>query len=495
MLLRIKLIILFIITFCIYVNCILKLIEEIDNPIEEIQENYFKNFISLYDDFSLIIHTDNVSLNVANYFLKSTKCSRKSYTFFNYDLNEPHNLKRPHHYKFVNFVILKNNSRFLIFANNFNVNLNDVIVFCLRVSDFNNRENNKMFTLMNSLKYAGNVLFLLFLKNTIRVYKKCYYCGFNSFQLKHLQTSTNEIVSIDKTDLLPNNFTDFDGHYFHVAYLDYFPYMFCERTEITVVHNVTLRICVEAFGAEATLLRELSKYLNFNYYLITDNYLNNRSASDVLDKVQSKEVDFAIGGISKTALNVEIVTFTKSIRFENYVFVFNYSLSLINKLFYLMYPFDIVLWVFVALTMITITVCLYTFVLVTKKSNLSFIRSFFVSNTNAIKSGNFLNDFQICLRCFLEQTTHMSTNIFQFRTRFSQYLILTILGFASIEIDIAYKSKLSSIIIRAPYYEPQNLADLLKENYEIVIQSLRNETVLDPLLANNRRVVKTIQLN
>lgn len=99
---------------------------------------------------------------------------------------------------------------------------------------------------------------------------------------------------------------------------------------------------------------------------------------------------------------------------------------------------------------------------------------------------------QVCLRCFLEQTTHISTNLFAFRNRFSQYLLLTILGFASIEIDVAYKSKLSSIIMRPPYFELDNLNDLLNANYDITVESLKNDTVwailnaTDPIVGKAR---------
>lgn len=72
--------------------------------------------------------------------------------------------------------------------------------------------------------------------------------------------------------------------------------------------------------------------------------------------------------------------------------------------------------------------------------------------------------------------------------------MLTILGFACIEIDIAYKSKLSSIIIRPPYTEPQDLEDLLEDDYVIIIQAIQNNTVWDKLFSNDALVEKAKKL-
>lgn len=364
-----------------YTTCSMLSIERELNmlPLNNVESIYIQNFLSLYHDFDLIIHTDNVSLDAANYFLDCIKDLIKSYTFFNYDRNVPNNLIRPHHYRFINLVILKNNTRFLNYTNNFNVNLNDVIIFCLSKRDYRNVENNKTFYEMNSLKYAGNVLFVFFLKNQVKIYKKCYYCGNESMKLTYLETANNETVNIDKWDLLPNNFTNFNGHYFRVAYLDYFPYMFCEHHKWKLINNVMYKICTNEVGSEAMLLNELSRKLNFKFYLISSGYQSNISYLYVFQRVLKKDVDFAIGGITKTVHNTQESTFTKSIRFENYVFLFKCTTSILKKLFYFLYPFDIVLWIFVFVTIITITLCLYGFVKIAKESDITIVKSFFVS--------------------------------------------------------------------------------------------------------------------
>lgn len=381
-----KIITIFIIITLKCTKCSLTLLERELNtlPIERVQEKYIQQFLSFYDDFDLIIHTDNASLDAANYFLKCIRDIVKSHTFFNYDLNDLDHLKRPHHFRFINLVILKNNTKFLNYSNQFNVNLHDVIIFCLRETDYENRNNKKTFYQMNSLKYAGNVLFLYFLKNNIQIYKKCYYCGNNSMKLKHLQTANDELVTIDKYELLPNNFTDFNGHYFRVAYLNYFPYMFCEDHKWKLINNVMVKICIIEVGSEAMLLNELSRKLNFKFYLISSGYQSNISYLYVFEKVLKKEVDFAIGGITKTVHNTEESTFTKSIRFENYVFLFKCTVPMLKELFYFLYPFDIVLWIFVFITIITITLCLYGFVKVAKQSDITFVKSFFVSFTQKL---------------------------------------------------------------------------------------------------------------
>lgn len=98
--------------------------------------------------------------------------------------------------------------------------------------------------------------------------------------------------------------------------------------------------------------------------------------------------------------------------------------------------------------------------------------------------------FQVCIRSFLEQITHSNINLFSFRTRYSLYLLLTVLGFASIEFAVVYKSKLSAIIIHPPYSEPKDLQDLLDDKYDIIIESLKNDTVWEILNATDASVIK-----
>lgn len=67
---------------------------------------------------------------------------------------------------------------------------------------------------------------------------------------------------------------------------------------------------------------------------------------------------------------------------------------------------------------------------------------------------------------------------------------MTVLGFASIEFAVVYKSKLSAIIIHPPYSEPKDLQDLLESKYEIVIESLKNDTVWEILNATDASVTE-----
>lgn len=223
------------------------------------------------------------------------------------------------------------------------------------------------------------MVILSFFADRVNVYQKCYFCGDNPYKLRLLQKAVNETINILTHELLPNNFTDFKGHYFHVAYLDYFPYMFCRKKTRQVVNNVELELCSSELGSEAVALRELSKKLNFRYRLVSSGDFFNQSYVEVFQKVVNKDVHFAVGGITKTVDRVKKATFTKSIRFENYVLLYRRSVSLFYKLFYFMYPFNIVLWILVFTTIIAITLCLYFFVKVAKQSDITLIKSFFVS--------------------------------------------------------------------------------------------------------------------
>lgn len=364
--------------------------EESEVYVAEQQKFYVKNLVKKYKDYNFVIHTDNVSLIRANYFLTTTnKHMLRSYTIFNYDYLSTDVPRRPEGFRFLNIVLMADPSLFASYLDDLNVILYDVVIYVINTQYFAAGINSTFWKTPN-LKFAGNVIILTLGRKKVNVYRKCYYCGTYAHNLKHLQTTSASSVNIDKKELMISDFNNLNGHFFKVAFLDYFPYMFCKMVKTKIVDKKETDACTQQFGSEAAVLEMLSKKLNFTYRLLSDGNVFNKSYADVFMKVEQCEVDFAIGGITKTADRVTRATFTKSIRFEEYVLLYVFKVPVNEKLLFFLYPFDDLTWIILTATVTIIIFGLHWFSKIIDEDNTGKIttaKCFFVSiNLNCAKA-------------------------------------------------------------------------------------------------------------
>jgi hypothetical protein len=114
----------------------------------------------------------------------------------------------------------------------------------------------------------------------------------------------------------PGKFDDFNGHSFKIAYIDYFPYIYCTKKNTT--KGVVL--CEDAIGLEYDLLTTLSYILNFTYDLIES---PNRSYDTLFNGLILEDYDFAVGGLSVSSWRQKLFPFSSVIMFEQLACIFN----------------------------------------------------------------------------------------------------------------------------------------------------------------------------
>lgn len=332
--------------------------------------NFFVQFLKEYQQFHVIIHVDNVTRHMANNFL-----SRSLFftTIFNHDIYNKSTLGRPLDVNCANFVIFENPLMFSQYlSSKRNIHANDVIIFVTKPDSFDilSKEHE---AIPNLNKFGRTiVLNMLHRNHVVKIYTICYYCGSTSGQLTLLQTLKFAQTLKRRSNLLPNNFENFKGHLMNVAYIDYFPYIYCiNRAKVD-----GLIICTKAVGSEYDLVSTLSEVLNFTFRLIeapSQNY--NR----LIHGLEQENFDFGIGGLSMTKDRFKNLRFSGVIRFDNLAVMFRHEKPLyLRVLSYQLFSFNLNL----LLGATTFTLTLVVFLLIkcaSNKSKMSFLTIFMVS--------------------------------------------------------------------------------------------------------------------
>ena len=289
------------------------LIRENIAPLDQFSPNYLHND----PQTRLVLHFDNTTKDAANFFLTKISTSLK---IINHDTATIQPSLKKRGVRYLNLVLLSNPLRFCALCRN--IQTTDLIVFFTNPTNFLSVSENV--SKLSNLRGSRGVAVVNYAED-VELYNICFYCGDIKVKMTLVQKSSYD-QPLDIEFLFSNNFKNFGGYLFKVAYKDYLPYMSCTRK--IVVNNITL--CEKALGSEFLLLHTLSQHLNFTYQLIeapSDHY-------DILvNHVILKHADFAIGGVSVTNRRLKILKFTDVLRFEPFGLLYLSQKSFFSKLF------------------------------------------------------------------------------------------------------------------------------------------------------------------
>jgi ABC-type amino acid transport substrate-binding protein len=419
-------------------------------PAYLLHHNFSINLARKFQQHELILHVDNTTKYTANTLLKSNPTIT---TIFNHDAYDQR-IRRPVGLKCTNVVLFAdpfNFSKYLL--HNSNIHYSDVIIFVTLPATFNALAKN--YSIIPNLDKAGKVVICNY-NQKIEVYVICFYCGTGN-GLTLVETFRPETSVIKCKHLLPQNFENFYGHTFKIAYIDYFPYVYCTRKHLTN----GMVVCDEAVGSEYQLLVTLSEALNFTFILFE---IPNNSYDKLFDDIRLGSYDLAIGGMSVTNSRRKIVHFSDVIKFENIAFSFVYKMSFFKRMFFLHYISSGVKLAF------NITVsCLALFIFLTLKlanrnSNYSFVKIWTVSNpVGPIKHTTHL--FQMLQQSNFEQPVNPKRPA---PVKWTISILFVSWWLFSMIVGIIMKSRLTALMMHTPV--PQaTLTDLLNDKYQIMV--------------------------
>ncbi|KAJ3641570.1 hypothetical protein Zmor_028072 [Zophobas morio] len=418
---------------------------------------FFPNYLDNHLEFRLVLHFDNTTKDAANVFLTKLSTPLK---ITNHDIGtiEPA-LKKQRGDRYLNLVVLSNP---LTFSNLYgDIQTTDFVVFFTNPTTFLPMSTN--FSILSNLKGSRGIAVVNYAENVV-LYNICFYCADTKGKITLLQKSSyNQTLDIEF--LFSNNFKNFGGHLFKVAYKDYLPFMYC--SEKTKVNNITL--CNKAVGSEFLLLQTLSKHLNFTYQLI-------EAPSDVYDdlvhQVILKHADFVIGGISVTDKRTKILKFTDILRFEPFGLIYVPQKSFLSNL----YQYELK------------NLILEMFLLV-----VLFLLSLFVNFLNRWCASSKLSVedvFMIFVKSKYEQSVNVNTT-----TSNSILVIFVSWWIFALIVNVIYRSMLVSLMIQKPVQD-DTLQDLVDEGYQIVLR--KDSGYMQLFLEAEARLInrsKTLVLN
>ncbi|GJQ73289.1 hypothetical protein Trydic_g13661 [Trypoxylus dichotomus] len=193
--------------------------------------------IRKYLDYQVIVHYDNLTAGKMEDFFSVEHGDFPLILLFNYD-NSAVELKRPTGYKFLNLVYLTNPFDFEEFSSRrFSLKYEDVVLFV--VKDFDEKpsaESNyqlKSVWMQKGLDSSGCVILYNIDKGDF--YYVRFYFGRMTGVLNKIRVGKNN-GNESIPDLLDyvDEFTNFNGHVFYVAYYPYAPFIWCERETFDV---------------------------------------------------------------------------------------------------------------------------------------------------------------------------------------------------------------------------------------------------------------------
>ncbi|KAJ3641567.1 hypothetical protein Zmor_028069 [Zophobas morio] len=421
------------------------LIREKISPVDQFSPNY------LHSDpqIRLVLHFDNTTKDAANLFLTKISTSLK---IINHDTATIQPSLKKRSIKYLNLVLLSNPLTFCALCRN--IQTTDFIVFFTNPTNF--RAMSEHFSKLSNLKGSRGVAVVNYAED-VELYNICFYCGDTKGKMRLVQKSSYD-QPLDIEFLFSNNFKNFGGHLFKVAYNDYLPFMSCTRK--IVVNNITL--CKKAIGSEFLLLQTLSQYLNFTYQLIeapSDHY------EVLINQVILKHADFAIGGVSVTNRRLKILKFTDVLRFEPFGLLYLPQKSYLSKLFdYELKNLILEIFLLVVMFLLSLLVTL--------------ISKWYTGCKLSVE-----NIFMIFVKSKYEQSANVKSSA-------SNSILVIFLSwwiFALI-VNVTYRSMLVSLMVQKPM-KHDTLQDLVEQGYKIVLSG--NPAYLQIFLAAEERLINS----
>ena len=282
--------------------------------------NFTVKFLRKYErlKYDLILHVNNITKHNANRFLS---LHPMQVTIFNHETTTEA-IARPEYLKCVNVVAFHKPLEFSRYSSTKNnILASDIVVLVTYPSTIDELRNN--YQTIPNLSKAGRILVFNYGDIVVDAYVLCFYCG-PSTGFRHLRAMKYSQLLVENKYLVVSSFDNFIGHVLKVAYIDYFPYVFC--THKTTIDNSTS--CTKAQGADFELLTTLTRRLNFNVELIE---VPGRSYDDLFDGLKGEKYDLAIGGLSMTNPRRQVLQFSDVLKFEKIIFGYVYQTSFLKK--------------------------------------------------------------------------------------------------------------------------------------------------------------------
>lgn len=182
-------------------------------------------------NYEVIVHYDNITYEEMDDFYDINSENFPVMLLFNYNTVN-FELTRPHGYRFLNLVYLTNPFDFEQFST-LNIRYVDVVLFVVKDLDINpNVQTNyqlKNLWTQNGLNNSGSVILYDIRKDDF--YCVRFYFGEMSGLLNKITVTGNdsEVATLPDLPSYINEFVDFNGHIFYVAYYPYAPFIWCER--------------------------------------------------------------------------------------------------------------------------------------------------------------------------------------------------------------------------------------------------------------------------
>lgn len=409
----------------------------------EIPSNIFRQFL----DYDLIFHFNNKSMiNPETILLKSKKY--RAFYLINYDLPHEKLLTRPRGYNYINIVTLENPHYFKSYSSKvYNFYQSDFVIF------ITTKIQEDQIWKISGLQRASATL--IYTTAEKRIYYCCYFCGNETAVLKETKTSNLR--------RLLNNYSNFNGHVFKIAYSDYKPFFWRESNEVLN-------------GAEGRVLYEVSRLHNFKYKLVQFKSRQGKGAwQAMIEAVEANRVDWAVGGLSITLERQKFTDFTRFIKTQGYAIAYAvyYNKWTVFENFLLVFGWS----VWIALIFSTIVICF-----VAKLGN----------RLEGLKK-SYGEYGKILLMSIVEQTA--LGNQLKFLRLSSLRFLFLIWWLSCLSLTSIYKSELASTLIKPKYNQNNRIDDLVKKNFQFQVSrdwSVLRENLETSSDQNYEKLLKSI---
>nr|XP_015834218.1 PREDICTED: uncharacterized protein LOC107397694 [Tribolium castaneum] len=393
-----------------------------------------------FPDYDLILHFDNTTVTSLDSIF-----TQRVVKLINYDLkNYEKLLNRPKGYKYLNLVLLSNSHEFKTYSSKvYNFQRYDFVVFVTREI-----QGDKVWTISGLERAAATLIYTNLDK---RLFHCCYYCGNETGVLKE--------TKIFNLNQLLNNYSNFNGHVFKIAYANYRPFFWFMKGDI------------RPQGAEGQLLSEFSRFYNFKYQLIRYQSKPGKGAwQAMVEAVEGNRVDWALGGLSMTLERGQNTDFTRFIKTQGFATLYTVYHNKWTAFENFLLVFGWTVWVII-LTL-TALICL--------------VARLITPNVG------FWGYAQLVLMSIVEQTVGKQIKLFQLP---SLRILFLIWWLSSLSLTSVYKSQLASCLIKPSYNQPNRIDDLVKMDFSFQVNREDWSVLRENLETSSDEIYKKLLMN
>ncbi|RZC40792.1 uncharacterized protein BDFB_004391, partial [Asbolus verrucosus] len=384
---------------------------------EEISSGILGQFL----DYDLVIHFDSTAIPHLDKIFATKNHEHQAVHLVNYD--EVNRIKtRPKGYKYVNIVHLQNPFDFESYSSiDYNLYQFDVVLFILE--DYTTAQiHSSQIWRITGLDGASSI----FIYSDGLMFYCCYYCGNATAILQEIPT--------EGLRQRLNDYSDFNGHVFKIAYTDFPPFFWREDGSY------------RAQGAEGELLHEFSKVHNFKYDLISYRNEGRKGAwQAMVEGVQSRDVDWAVGGLSVSIKRGIYTDFTRYIKTQGFAVLYATYEQTWTVFESFLLVFEWLVWICIGSSIVG--VCCVSKIVDSRRSCWYYVKLALMSIVEQTASALQMRFLKVsCLR-----------------------LIFAIWWLSLLSLTSVYKSQLASTLIKPSFKEPGRIEALVERGFKFQV--------------------------